>query len=134
MNRTKDLPLRPLLAKRVNRPHSHFTIDGIKAMSRGILGRQTSHKICQYEYIVFTVCCEGIYGRYCIEKSDNIYPRFAIILIKILLLLLLLLLLFSTKNSSAMAQTTPKIRSFTLANVSAELTLKKLSFSTKKRN
>ena len=104
-------------------------------MSRGILGRQTSHKICQYEYIVFTVCCEGIYGRYCIEKSDNIYPRFAIILIKILLLLLLLLLLlFSTKNSSAMAQTTPKIRSFTLANVSAELTLKKLSFSTKKRN
>ena len=102
-------------------------------MSRGILGRQTSHKICQYEYIVFTVCCEGIYGRYCIEKSDNIYPRFAIILIKILLLLLLLLL-FSTKNSSAMAQTTPKIRSFTLANVSAELTLKKLSFSTKKRN
>ena len=40
-------------------------------MSSGILGRQTSHKICQYEYIVFTVCCEGVYGRYCIEKSDN---------------------------------------------------------------
>ena len=58
----------------------------------------------------------------------------AIILIKILLLLILLLLLFSTKDSSAMAKATPKIRSFTLVKVSAELSLKKLSFSTKKRN
>ena len=70
-----------------------------------------------------------------LKKVTIIYPRFAIILIKILLLLiLLLLLLFSTKDSSAMAQTTPKIRSFMLVKVSAELSLKKLSFSTKKRN
>ena len=102
-------------------------------MSRGISGKQTSHKICKYEYIVFAVCCEGIYGRYYIEKRDNDLSTFSIILIKILLLLLLLLL-FSTKDSSTMAQTTPKIRSFTLAKVSAELSLKKPSFSTKKRN
>ena len=99
-------------------------------MSRGISGKQTSHKICKYEHIVFAVCCEGIYGRYYIEKRDNDLSTFSIILIKILLLLLLL---FSTKDSSTMAQTTPKIRSFTLAKVSAELSLKKLSFSTKKR-
>ena len=111
-------------------------------MSRGISERQTSHKICQYEYIVFTVCCEGIYGRYCIEKRENnlstfchyphqedddddddddddYYYYYYY---------------YTTKNSSAMAQTTPKIRSFSLANVSAELSLKKLSFSKKKRN
>ena len=41
---------------------------------------------------------------------------------------------YTTKNSSAMAQTTPKIRSFSLVNVSAQLSLKKLSFSTEKRN
>ena len=141
MNHTEDPALRSFLAKRVNRPHLRFTIDGIKAMSRGISERQTSHKICQYEYIVFTVCCEGIYGRYCIEKSENnlstfchyphqedddddddddddYYYYYH----------------YTTKNSSAMAQTTPKIRSFSLANVSAKLSLKKLSFSKKKRN
>ena len=113
MNRTEDPALRSFLAKRVNRPHLRFTIDGIKAMSRGISGRQTSHKISQYEYIVFTVCCEGIYGRYCIEKSDNNlstfchYPHQKDYYYYYYY--------YTTKNSSAMAQTTPKIRSFSLA-------------------
>ena len=91
MNHTEDPALRSFLAKRVNRPHLRFTIDGIKAMSRGISERQTSHKICQYEYIVFTVCCEGIYGRYCIEKI--IYPSFAIILIKRMMMMMMMMMM-----------------------------------------
>ena len=54
-----------------------------------------------------------------LKKVTIIYPRFAIILIKILL---------STNDSSATAQTTPKIWLFMLAMVSAELSLKKTVF------
>ena len=58
-----------------------------------------------------------------LKKVTIIYPRFAIILIKILL---------STNDSSATAQTTPKIWSFMLAMVSAELSLKKTVFPRKR--
>ena len=113
MNRTKDPPIQPLLAKRVKRPHLRVTIDGIKAMSRGISGRQTSHKICQYEYIVFTVCCEGVYGRYCIEKSDNNLSTFChylhkdILIIIIFIIIIIIIIIF---HHARIVQQWPKPR------------------------
>ena len=65
-----------------------------------------------------------------LKKVTIIYPRFAIILIKRIIIIIIIYYYYyyyyyyTTKNSSAMAQTTPKIRSFSLANVSAELSLK----------
>ena len=93
MNHTEDPALRSFLAKRVNRPHLRFTIDGIKAMSRGISERQTSHKICQYEYIVFTVCCEASTVATALKKEKIIYPRFAIILIKRMMMMMMMMMM-----------------------------------------
>ena len=69
-----------------------------------------------------------------LKKVKIIYPRFAIILIKrmmmmmMMMMMMIIIIITLPKNSSAMAQTTPKIRSFSLANVSAELSLKKTVF------